>query len=442
MTSIETNPQWDVAIIGGGAAGFFSAITIKEKRPELKVTLIESSRSTLAKVRISGGGRCNVTHACWEPKDLLAHYPRGHRKLQGNFQRFGPKEIVHWFENRGIPLKTEEDGRIFPVSDSSESISQCLEQEAQRLGVHVQLGLPLKEVSQDLKEGFKLTLGRFGNSNDLNIQNTQALILATGGAPSGYKLLNSLGHEPIQPKPSLFTFCVDDKALTHLSGVSAPDVIGKLNLPGLKKPITQRGPLLITHWGLSGPCILKLSAWGARELADVEYETSLTLDWFPESSEENLRQSLRELKKAHEHKQLKNCPSVLPQRLWHYLLEQAGFDLEQLTGEIKDKALNIFSDKLKRWDIPITGKGPFKEEFVTAGGVPLGEITLKSYESKTCPNLYVVGELLNIDGVTGGFNFQNAWTSGYLAGVAVVEKQQEERWQEEKLETETEQPVK
>ncbi len=421
MTTIENQPHWDVAIIGGGAAGFFAAITLKTQRPQLNVTLIESTRSLLSKVRISGGGRCNVTHACWEAKALLSHYPRGHRKLQGSFQQFGPKSIVQWFEEHGVPLKTEEDGRVFPVSDSSESIARCLEQEAERLGIIIQSEKPVKSLIP-MDTGYQFALGR--SNTTLETQTAHSVILATGGAPSGYGLAEGLGHVMIPTVPSLFTFCVEDKALNQLSGISVPEVTGKLEFPGLKKRLEQTGPLLITHWGLSGPCILRLSAWGARELAEAKYKATLWVDWFPQVDTETLRQGLLAMKQVHDQKQLKNALldesfPKLPHRLWDYLLEQSGFSLETQAGTVKDKTLNVFSEKLKRWPFPVNGKGPFKEEFVTAGGVPLTEIDLTSYESKKAPNVFIVGELLNIDGVTGGFNFQNAWTSGYLAGCAI-----------------------
>ena len=403
----------DVVIIGGGAAGFFAAIAAKENRPDFNVTLLEATRSVLTKVKISGGGRCNVTHACYDPKTLLDHYPRGHRKLEHNFRRFGPTEVIKWFESRGISLKTEGDGRVFPTSDRSEDIVNCLRHEASKLGIVVQTHAPVSEVVSQAG-GFKVCIR--GESTPIQ---AQYLVMATGGASGGYQLLKSLGHQLLPATPSLFTFCVADPDLTALTGVSVPHVTGKLTFPNAK-PVIQSGPLLITHWGVSGPCILKLSAWGARELAKANYQTQLLVDWVPDHSAEALRQEIRSLKATHAQKQLKNLPSLLPIRLWCYLLNKAGFDMDQKVATIKDKPLNVFSEQLKRWPIKVTGKGPFKEEFVTAGGVPLNEIHLNTYESKVAPNLYVVGELLNIDGVTGGFNFQNAWTSGYIAGCAIA----------------------
>jgi len=411
--------NWDVIVVGGGAAGFFAAISAKSANPQLTVLVLEASQRVLTKVKISGGGRCNVTHACYDPKALLQHYPRGHRKLEGNFQRFGPTETVEWFESRGVALKTEEDGRLFPITDDSQTVMDCLQREIQRLGIMVQTGQPVAEIQRAKAEtGFTLRITAAEQQ-----LHTRYLILATGGSPAGYTFAESLGHECIAAKPSLFTFCVDDPELQVLSGISVDNVVVTLVLPGLaskdSKMLVQTGPLLVTHWGLSGPAILKLSAWGARYLADAHYQGIAHVDFFPDESMESLRTRLLAWKQAHYLKQLKNAPALLPQRLWHYLLVKADLNLEQMLDETKQKPFNKLSEQLKRWPFQITGKGQFKEEFVTAGGVPLTEIDLKTYESRRCPGLFIVGELLNIDGVTGGFNFQNAWTSGYIAGEAI-----------------------
>ena len=405
------NDSFDLIVVGAGAAGFFSAINAKLTSLKLNILILEGSRHSLAKVKISGGGRCNVTHACYQPNKLLGFYPRQSKGLQDNFKQFGPKETIDWFKAHGVELKTEADGRLFPQSNRSETIIDCLQNLAKKHSITLVKQTPVTNISKTDHE-FVLTTPD-------ETYTCKKLVLATGSSPSGYKLVESLGHKTIFPAPSLFTFKVNDPQLTELAGISVPWAKGKLTIEG-KASIEQEGPLLVTHWGLSGPCILKLSAWGARELRESQYKATLLIDWFPEIHHDALRQKLLECKETP--KLIKNWPLGLPQRLWEYLLKQEKLPLELSAVNVKDKPINRFSEKLKAWPIEINGKGVFKEEFVTAGGVNLEELNLRTYESLICPGLFIVGELLNIDGVTGGFNFQNAWTSGYLAAQAISEK--------------------
>lgn len=417
MIKNRTGEGLDVVVVGGGAAGFFAAIAAKEANPALEVMILEATQHVLSKVKISGGGRCNVTTSTWDVPDLMTHYPRSYRKVAANFYEFGPQQVAEWFKSKGMPLVTEADGRMFPKTNTSETIVEGLIAEARRLGIIIQTGSRVGSIERHDDEA----PCRFLVHVDKRDEPFQAnfVVLASGGAKGGYQLAASLGHTLVSPKPSLFTFCVADRWLNDLTGVSVPYVKVRLTVEGLKKPFIQDGPILITHWGLSGPCILKLSAWGARELYDTAYHAILSVDWFPEVHDEALRQALLTLKAEHPHKQWRNVPTELPQRLWEYFLHAADIDPEQEACTLKDKPINQLAHRLKHWEFNITGKGPFKEEFVTAGGVPLTELNVKTYESKRCEGVYVVGELLNMDGVTGGYNFQNAWTSGYLTGQAI-----------------------
>jgi len=391
----------DAIIVGGGAAGFFAAIELKRLRPEWQVVLLEAAARPLNKVRISGGGRCNVTHACFEVAQLVQHYPRGEKQLRSLFSRFGPADTMKWFEDRGVPLKVEADGRVFPVSDRSESIIDCLQGEAQRLGVEVRVNTSVKSIEPGwtvhLKEG-QLQAPR--------------LLLATGGAPNVYPWLEKLGHRMIPCCPSLFTFTVDDPRLRDLPGVAVDRVRAVLET---KPPLRQEGALLITHWGLSGPVTLRLSAWGARMLHSLNYQAWVRIDWLPDHSQEEVRAVL-ERRRAMSHKKIAgDCPWSLPRRLWKNLV-----DTEAIWSQASDKMLNRMVEALKGCRLQVLAKGVFKEEFVVAGGVPLAEVDLKTLQSKLLPGLYLAGELLDVDGVTGGFNFQNAWASGYLAGAAMA----------------------
>ena len=398
-------------IIGAGAAGFFSAIQHKSTHPKDEVIIIEKSKEVLAKVKISGGGRCNVTHACFEPRDLIANYPRGAKALLGPFHQFQPRDTVDWFQSRGVPLKTEADGRMFPVSDSSQSIVDCLMKEAEKLGVKLWTECAVKKIEKDSDGRFTLELAN-GQSHGC-----EKVILATGSSRSGYDFARSLGHTIVDPVPSLFTFAIKDSDLHALSGLSVAKATAWIHK---KQP--QTGPLLITHWGLSGPAIIKLSAWHARDLFEQKYQMPVTINCLADWSLSDLEQRVQECRQAQPKKQIsqKSPFTEIPGRLWAYFLGRSGISPSQIWHDLSAKQVARLLGELRQGRFEISGKGVFKEEFVTCGGVALDEIDFKAMESKVCNGLHIVGELLDIDGVTGGFNFQNAWTTGFLAGVANV----------------------
>lgn len=403
--------QLQVVVIGGGAAGFFGAIAIAKAHPHTQVTLLEASRQLLAKVRISGGGRCNVTHACFEPAGLVQNYPRGGKALRGAFSRFQSKDTVNWFSDRGVKLKTEPDGRMFPVTDDSETIVDCLMQAARSAGVNVRTGAAVISVSRQTDK-FEILL------KSGEILQCDRVLLATGSSHIGYQIAKSLGHQIEPPVPSLFTFNVLDSKLRDLAGVSVNAQL-RLSLDG-KTQLEQSGPLLITHWGLSGPAVLKLSAWGARMLHDSRYQATLLINWLPQYNPEVLRQKLLLVKFESPKKAIAVHRGIdLPHRLWQYLVARVGISEETRWAELSNKALNLLIQELSQGQYLIQGKGVFKEEFVTCGGVNLKEVNFKTMESRCCPGLYFAGEILDIDGVTGGFNFQSAWTTAYLAGQAM-----------------------
>lgn len=429
MSLAKTNKVWDLVVVGGGAAGVFAAIRYGEawlesqpKTRPPRILLLEAGPKLLAKVKISGGGRCNVTHYCLDPKFLLTHYPRSHRKLEGAFRQFGPKDTINWFQSRGVTLKTEADGRMFPTTDDSQTIIDCLAQQLQKFKVTILTQCPVTRCDTT-KDGFQL------HTKEGAPVNTRQLVLATGGSRRGHSLVEQLGHTLVSPIPSLFTFELEKTSpYLALAGVSVPKVTLTCQWPaGLKvdgktaKPMTQTGPLLFTHWGISGPAVLKLSAWGARGLAAVNYQAKLLVDWLPDDTEEGIRQQLITLKSSAAARQLGNEPLPgIPKRLWQVLLTEHGLAVTSVWRDCPNKPLNQLASKLNAWPLMMTGKGPFKEEFVTAGGVALADINLATFTSKRQPNMGLVGELLNVDGVTGGFNFQHAWTSGYLAGQALA----------------------
>lgn len=378
----------DFVVIGGGAAGIFAAIAAKQNHPHLSVLVLEKSGVLLSKVRISGGGRCNVTHACFDPLQLSKNYPRGGKELIGPFHRFGPRDTVEWFESRGVKLKTESDGRMFPTTDSSETIIHCLLSEAKKLGVVIALRQKVEQISKE-GEFFLIEL------QDKKIFSS-ALLLATGSSPQGYEWAKHFKHSIQQPVPSLFTFNVPSSPLLDLAGIST---IAQLHIEGM--PYTQTGPLLLTHFGFSGPAAIKLSAWAARELFAKQYQANLIVNWIPGKNVEEIYQELL---------QLKNSFFGLPKKLWNCLLG------EKKVKEMSHKALRLLAEKLHADSYQIQGKTTYKEEFVTCGGVSLKEVDFQTMESKLCPGLYFAGEILDIDGVTGGFNFQNAWTTGFISG--------------------------
>ncbi|HHP7232936.1 MAG TPA: NAD(P)/FAD-dependent oxidoreductase [Xenococcaceae cyanobacterium] len=402
----------NVIVIGGGAAGFFGAITCAEINANVRINLLEAGAKPLAKVRISGGGRCNVTHHCFEPTQLVQNYPRGGKALRGAFTRFQPQNTIAWYESRGVKLKTEADGRIFPTTDDSATIINCLTKEAQNLGVIIHTQTAVKSIEKN-QQKFQVTLR---NGSKLL---ADKVLIATGSNPSGYRWAKQLGHTIEFPVPSLFTFNIQDSRLKNLAGVSVENV--HLKLSDKKNKLEQTGTLLITHWGLSGPATLKLSAWGARFLSEHNYHCGLEINWLPQYNQETLKQKLLQVKSATPKKKiLTYCPLSLPKRLWQSLVNYGEINHDKLWTELGKKELNKLILELVQGQYKIIGKGVFKEEFVTCGGVSLKEIDFKTMESKICPGLYFAGEILNIDGVTGGFNFQSAWTTGWLAGNAMA----------------------
>jgi predicted Rossmann fold flavoprotein len=416
---LQTKPL-RVIVIGGGASGFFGAIAASEKGA--KVTLLETARKPLAKVRISGGGRCNVTHACFDPNLLIQNYPRGGNALRGAFSRFQPQHTIAWFESRGVKLKTEVDGRIFPVSDNSETIVQCLTYRAESLGVDIRTGVAVRSV---VSKAFEVGTEFLVELQTGEFLTCDRLLLATGSHPSGYAIAQSLGHEIIKPLPSLFTFNIVDPRLEGLAGLSSEFVKIKLvdSAKKVDRNLEQTGAVLITHWGLSGPAVLKLSAWGARILGDRHYQANIQINWLPEFPTEVVRSQLTIAKTELAQRLITgHCVfKQIPKRLWQSLLVASAIDNSRRWADISKPQLNQLLIELTQGTYTITGKGIFKEEFVTCGGVNLKEVEFKTMESRKCSNLYLAGEILDIDGVTGGFNFQSAWTTGWLAGQAMAD---------------------
>ncbi len=403
-----------VTVIGGGAAGFFGAIACAVAHPQSRVTLLEAARQPLAKVRISGGGRCNVTHACFDPALLVQNYPRGGKALRGAFSRFQAQDTVAWFESHGVKLKTEADGRMFPVTDDSATIVNCLMQAAKDAGVKIWQGAAVKSVTRK-EDGFRIDV------KATEVLHCDRLLLATGSSPQGYAIARDLGHTIATPVPSLFTFNIADPRLHDLAGISVPTAHLRLQT-GDKPDLEQTGPLLVTHWGMSGPAVLKLSAWGARVLHDSHYQATLLINWLPQTKPDALRQQLLAVKSQLPRRAIAtSCPVLIPRRLWERLTSYVGITAETRWAELSHKTLNLLLQELTRGQYTIRGKGAFKEEFVTCGGVNLKEVDFKTMESRCCPGLYLAGEILDIDGVTGGFNFQSAWTTGWLAGQAIGE---------------------
>ncbi|AOW20451.1 flavoprotein [Urechidicola croceus] len=397
-----------IVIIGGGAAGFFAAITAAENNPDVEVIILEKGKNVLQKVKISGGGRCNVTHACFTPRELVEYYPRGKKELLGPFHQFMTGDTMEWFDSRGVELKIEEDNRIFPVSNSSQSIIDCLVQSAENAGVKVWLNQNVQSVN--LKENqFEIITG-----TDTII--ADKLLIAAGSNPKIWALTETLGHTIIPPVPSLFTFNINDKRIKELPGISVPNATVKVS----KTKLEGSGPLLITHWGMSGPAILKMSAFGARILADKNYQFNIEVNWLSKSEDWVLK-ILNRTKEEHPKKQVAiNSPFTdLPKRLWEKLVLSSGIELDSRWVNLSKAQLQNLANQITKGVFNANGKSTFKDEFVTAGGVHLKEIDFKRFESKLHKNLFFAGEVLDIDAVTGGFNFQNAWTGGFIAGNAM-----------------------
>ncbi len=402
-----------IVVIGGGAAGFFAAIQAATANKNAEVVLLEKTSKLLQKVKVSGGGRCNVTNSCSDTKQLSASYPRGEKQLKSAFSRFTTTDTVNWFQDKKVKLKTEVDGRVFPVSDDSQTIIDCLEKEVKKLKIEIKLEADVKKIIPTYSGGFELALA----SGDRITCNK--LIIASGGSPKSENMqwLKELGHEIIEPVPSLFTFNIPNEALNLLTGISVNPI--KVKIADTKFEFS--GPVLITHWGLSGPTILKLSSFAARNLAEKDYQFKIQLNWLNDKKEEACRNELMNVKAANPHKQVNNhFPFKLPTRLLSHLFIKSGIvetlrwaDISKI--DIQQLVQNLIYDTYE-----VQGKTSFKEEFVTCGGISLNDIEFKNMQSKRCKNLYFAGEILDIDGITGGFNFQAAWTTGFIAGNAAA----------------------
>lgn len=396
------NQNFDIIIVGGGAAGFFTAINIVEKNPKLKVAILERGNEVLTKVRISGGGRCNVTHACFEPNELVKFYPRGEKELRGPFHQFCSGDTIEWFSNHGVELKIEDDGRMFPVSNSSQTIIDCFLKATQKLGITILTGQSVQSIFK--KDNF----WKIETQKENYI--TEKLILATGSNPKIWEMLQTFGHAIVNPVPSLFTFNIKDTRIKEHPGVSA---IVSVKVKDTK--LTSTGPLLITHWGMSGPAILKLSAWGARTLFEKNYQFTIFVNWLNDLDTDDAEKILKDLKQEHAKKAVsKKSPFDIPNRLWESLVLASNISDETKWADLSKIQLQNLTNQLTNSSFQVNGKSTFKEEFVTAGGIDLKEINFKTMESKLHKNLYFAGEIVNIDAITGGFNFQNAWTSGYI----------------------------
>ncbi len=403
-----------LVVIGGGAAGFFCAINAAARQPTLRVILLEKTGKLLSKVKISGGGRCNVTHACFSISEMSKKYPRGEKFVKKTFHQFFTSDTISWFESRGVLLKAEADGRMFPVTDSSQTIIDCLLQEAARHKIDIRMNADVKSVRQD-NNGFLLRL-----SNDKTIS-ADYVTIACGGYPKSamFDWLRELGHTIEEPVPSLFTFNIPKHPIVGLMGISVKEA--QVRIMGSK--LKEHGPLLITHWGLSGPAILRLSAWGARELQQRDWHFTVQVNWLPEFNEDTVREEILTYRKTlASQKVVHKNPFGLPGRLWEFLAEQSGINDTIRWAEIPAKEQNRFIKHLCASELEVKGKTTYKEEFVTAGGIVLGEIVPNTMMCRKIPNLFFAGEILNVDGITGGFNFQNAWTTGYIAAMNLAGK--------------------
>lgn len=419
--------MYDVLIVGGGAAGFYTAIHVAESLPHLKIAILERGKEVLTKVKISGGGRCNVTHAEFDPKELSRNYPRGEKELLGPFHTYASGDTVNFFEERGISLKIEEDGRMFPTSNSSQTIIDCFLSEAKRLGVEVHTlcsVVGIKALDIDSKGNWEVTTHN-------NVFNTRYVVMATGSNPKMWDVVHKLGHKIVPPVPSLFTFNVKDTRIADIPGLSTMAEVTVLNKKSKNKGLSSRevkeellfseGPLLITHWGMSGPAILKLSAWGARLLKSYEYGFTISVNWVPEYHKTGLLDLFMKVKEVERKTVLRTKVLEVPKRLWKNLVLAAGIGDTETWPDVSKLQLQQLTEQLTQCVFQVNGKSTFKEEFVTAGGVELKEVNFKTYESKLLPNLFFAGEIINVDAITGGFNFQNAWTGGFLAAQGIIQ---------------------
>ncbi len=411
----------DVIVIGGGAAGYFAAINCAEARPDFKVLILERGKEVLNKVRISGGGRCNLTHNCPAPEDLIKNYPRGSRELRGPFHEFGQPETLNWFHQRGVKTKIEKDGRMFPTSDKSQTIMNCLTASAENAGVELQTGSRVTDFRQ-INGIWKITMAHQKPFS------ARKIMVAAGSSKGVWKILENLGHKIVPPVPSLFTFNIKDPRINGLMGTSVPEANFSIAANFDKKQrrkyqLETNGSLLITHWGLSGFGVLRMSAWAARALAEVGYKAALQVNWLHPMTPQEVETKLLQLKKEWAKKTLTTQSPfpTLSARLWKSFASHAIFRKEKNWADLNKKELSQLAENLAFAKYQINGKSTFKEEFVTAGGVDLKEINFKRFESKLLPNLFMAGEILNIDALTGGFNFQAAWTGGWIAGRAMSE---------------------
>ncbi|HEY0058664.1 MAG TPA: NAD(P)/FAD-dependent oxidoreductase [Flavisolibacter sp.] len=406
------NPK-HLVVIGGGAAGFFCAVTAARLNPGLKVSILEKSSRLLSKVRISGGGRCNVTHALFTIDELVRRYPRGKNFIKKTFHQFFTTDTIKWFEERGVSLKAERDGRMFPVTDSSQTIIDCLMKEANKYKVEIRLNTEVKDLER--KSGqWQLS---FANGHTMP---ADFICVAAGGYPKAtmFDWLRKLGHSVSEPVPSLFTLNLPGHPITQLMGVSVEQARVKIG----NTKLVEEGPVLITHWGLSGPAVLRLSAWGARDLKDLGYDFNVHINWLPEYTDASMREAFSGFRKANPVKKVSNHNfGSLPERLWLFLLQQSGISTDLRFCDLPAKAENSLIKNLVDFVAAVRGKTTFKEEFVTAGGITLTEVDAATLMSRKVPNLFFAGEVLDIDGITGGFNFQNAWTTGYIAGKTISE---------------------
>ena len=411
---MKTSKKQSIAIIGGGASGIFASLrcaeVAKAKKIDVDIRVFEASTKFLKKVRISGGGRCNVTHNIFEVNAFCLNYPRGQKELLSPFQKFQATDTVKWFEERGVDLKHEDDGRMFPVTDNSETIIDCFMQEASKHEIKLLNKMNVKSLKK-LGDG-KISL--FINDDESFI--ADSVLIATGSMLGGYHLAKNLGHSITEIAPSLFTFKIEDEILEGLSGTSFSQAALTLKIDGAK-PFEQKGPLLITHWGLSGPALLKLSAWAAREMMHTNYKAIITINWLGIERQDDAEKLLKTIKNNNTKTSVgKAYPSELTKRFWLQLLIKCGISKEKNWSEISKKEFRLIVKNLFNCELNVLGKSRFKVEFVECGGINLKEINFKTMESKVCSRLYFSGEVMDIDGITGGFNFQSAWTSGWIAG--------------------------